>query len=140
MSGGDVPRRLAASLLGLTAAGLRPTDPAGASRFGTLLETFVVTQVCKQFGWSEHMIEASHYRTANGVEVDMVLETPDGRVAAVEMKPSSSPSPNAAAGLRHLRDRLGPLFVGGVVLTTGTQAQRIDDRIAVAPVDELWVG
>ncbi|MDN5857991.1 MAG: DUF4143 domain-containing protein [Pseudonocardia sp.] len=130
---------LAASLLGVTADGLQPTDPAGASRFGPLLETFVVTEVCKQLGWSEHLIEASHYRTTAGVEVDLVLETPDGRVAAVEVKASSSPSQTAATGLRHLRDRLGPLFVGGVVLTTGTQAQRIDDRIAVAPVDELWV-
>jgi len=33
---------------------------------------------------------------------------------------------------------LGDRFVAGLVLNTGTQAQQVDDRIAVAPVDELW--
>jgi predicted AAA+ superfamily ATPase len=131
---------LAAHLQGITASGLKPTDPAGASRFGPLLETFVVTEVVKQLGWSDTVAEISHYRTADGVEVDLVLEASDGRVAAIEVKASASASAGAARGLRHLRDRLGSRFVGGLVLTTGTQAQRIDDRIAVAPVDELWTG
>lgn len=38
---------LAAHLQGLDAARLGPTDPAGASRFGALLETFVVTEVLR---------------------------------------------------------------------------------------------
>jgi predicted AAA+ superfamily ATPase len=131
---------LAAILLGATAEGLRATDPTGASRFGHLLETFVVTEVCKQIGWAEHMVEAARFRTSDGVEVDLVLETPDGRDAAIEVKASSSPASSSAAGLQHLPDRLGRQFVGGVLLTTGTRSQRIDDRIAVAPVDELWTG
>ena len=131
---------LAAHLQGITAGGLRSTDPVGAARFGPLLETFVVTEVIKQLGWSDTAAEPSHYRTADGVEVDLVLETFDGRVAAVEVKASASAPSGAARGLRQLRDRLGSRFVAGLVLTTGTQAQRIDDRIAVAPVDELWTG
>jgi hypothetical protein len=38
----------------------------------------------------------------------------------------------------HLRDRLRDRFVAGLVLNTGSQAQMIGDRLAVAPVDELW--
>ncbi len=131
---------LAAHLQGLTAGGLRPTDPVGAARFGPLLETFVVTEVIKQLGWSDTVAEPAHYRTSDGVEVDLVLEAPDGRVAAIEVKAGAAVSTGAARGLRHLRDRLGDRFVAGLVLGTGTQAQRIDDRIAIAPVDELWTG
>ncbi|MGH3994589.1 MAG: DUF4143 domain-containing protein, partial [Pseudonocardiaceae bacterium] len=74
---------LAAHLQGITAERLSPVDPAAASRFGALLETFVVTEVLKQAGWASEPVSAYHYRTADGVEVDLVLETADGRVAAI---------------------------------------------------------
>lgn len=129
---------LAAHLQGLTAGGLRPTDPVGAARFGPLLETFVVTEVVKQLGWAEVVATPFHFRTNDGIEVDLVLEAHDGRVAAVEVKAGSTLTSGATKGLTHLRDRVGDRFVAGVVLNTGQQAQRVDDRISVAPVDELW--
>ncbi|MGL5929553.1 MAG: ATP-binding protein [Dermatophilaceae bacterium] len=131
---------LAAHLQGLTVDGLRPTDPVGAARFGPLLETFVVTEVVKQLGWSEVDAEPFHYRTTDGVEVDLVLEARDGRVAAIEVKAGSMLTAAATRGLVHLRDRLGDRFVGGVLLNTGNQAQQVADRISLAPVDELWAG
>lgn len=129
---------LAAHLQGVDAARLSPVDPAGATMFGALLETFVVGEVRKQRGWAELPVEAYHFRTADGVEVDLVLEAADGRVAALEIKASSQIDSRSARGLEYLRDRLGDRFVAGVVLTTGSEAQRIGDRIAVAPVDALW--
>ncbi len=129
---------LAAHLHGVTASRLSPVDPAAASRFGALLETFVVMEVIKQLGWAEQPATAYHYRTADGIEVDLVLEAADGRVAAVEVKAGGRVTQRATAGLTHLRDRLGERFVAGIVLTTGSQAQRIGDRLATAPVDTLW--
>ena len=55
------------------------------------------------------------------------------------MKAAGTLSRDATRGLEHLRDRLGDRFVAGLVLNTGTQAQTIGDRLAVAPVDELWI-
>jgi predicted AAA+ superfamily ATPase len=115
-------------------------DPVAASRFGALLETFVVTEVLKQMGWATQEATAYHYRTADGTEVDLVLETLDGRVAAIEVKAGSRVTAAATRGLAHLRDRLGDRFVAGVLLTTGSQAQRLGDRLAVAPVAALWGG
>jgi predicted AAA+ superfamily ATPase len=129
---------LAAHLQGVTAQRLAPTDPAGAARFGALLETFVVTEVLKQLGWSCTVARPFHYRTADGVEVDLVLEAADGRVAAIEIKAGSRLTTAATRGLVHLRDRLGDRFVAGLVLNTGSQAQRVGDRLSVAPVDQLW--
>jgi predicted AAA+ superfamily ATPase len=131
---------LAAHLQGVTPEQLRPTDPVGAARFGALLETFVVGEVVKQLGWSVVVAQPYHYRTADGVEVDLVLEAADGRVAGIEVKAGSTPAGASTSGLRHLRDHLGDRFVAGLVLNTGSQAQRVNDRIWIAPVDELWRG
>jgi predicted AAA+ superfamily ATPase len=116
-------------------------EPARGRWFANLA-MLVVERVADDIApvWSDTVVEPSHYRTTDGVEVDLVLEAADGRVAAVEVKASASVSSGAPRGLRQLRDRLGSRFVAGLVLTAGKQAQRIDDRIAVAPVDELWTG
>ncbi|MGH3979692.1 MAG: ATP-binding protein [Pseudonocardiaceae bacterium] len=129
---------LAAHLQGITAERLSPVDPAAASRFGALLETFVVTEVLKQAGWAAEAVSAYHYRTADGVEVDLVLEAADGRVVAVEIKAGSQVTASAMRDLAQLRDRLGARFTAGVLLTSGSQAQRVGDRLSVAPVDILW--
>lgn len=129
---------LAAHLQGVTADRLSAIDPAAATRFGALLETFVVTEVLKQLGWAELAVEASHFRTSDGVEVDLVLEAADGRIAAVEVKAGGQAGAGTTRGLVHMRDRLGDRFVAGLVLTTGPEAQSIGDRLAVAPVDTLW--
>ena len=129
---------LAAHLQGVTAQQLAPTDPAGAARFGALLETFVITEVVKQLGWSSTIARPYHYRTAETVEVDLVLEASDGRVTAVEVKAGSHLTAAATRGLVHLRDRLGDRFVAGLVLNSGSHTQRIGDRLWVAPVDQLW--
>lgn len=129
---------LAAHLQGLVAARLAPSDPTGASLFGALLETFVATEVVKQLGWSTVAARAYHFRTAEGVEVDLVLEAPDGRIVGIEVKGSAGITAAASRGLSYLRDRLGDRFVAGLVLNTGTDAQRIGDRLAVAPISSLW--
>jgi uncharacterized protein len=129
---------LAAHLQGITAEQLRPTDPAGAARFGPLLETFVVTEVVKQLGWSSVAAQPFHYRTSDGVEVDLVLEAPDGRVVGIEIKAGSALTPGSTRGLRHLRDHLGDRFAAGLVVNTGSHVQQVDDRIWVAPVNGLW--
>lgn len=129
---------LAAHLQGLDATRLSATDPDGATRFGALLETFAVTEIVKQLGWSAISARPQHFRTADGIEVDLVLESPDGRIVAVEVKAAARVTATATRGLEYLRDRLGHRFVQGVLLNTGADAQRIGDRIAVAPVAALW--
>jgi hypothetical protein len=129
---------LAAHLQGLTADRLSPIDPDAVRRFGALLETFAVTEVLKQSGWASVQVAPYHFRTSDGVEVDLVLEAYDGRVAAIEIKAAGRVTAAATAGLTHLRDRLGDRFVAGVLLTTGRMSQPIGDRLAVAPIDSLW--
>ena len=72
------------------------------------------------------------------MEVDAVLETPDGRVVAVEVKAGATVRAEDLAGLRHLADRLGRRFVAGHILYTGGQTLSFGGRILALPLDALW--
>ena len=129
---------LAAHLLGTgPQALLAPTSQA----FGMLAESFVVNEIARQATSAAARISLWHYRDAHH-EADIILETPDGSVTAIEVKASSSPSPRAADHLRWLRDRLDTVapgaFAGGIVLHMGEHDLSLGDRISMRPISSLW--
>ncbi len=125
---------LAAHLAGLTAASLRRNEAAG----GQLLENFVIGELCRQLGWSDVSARPYHYRDRDGREIDMILESRDGRVVAIEVKAGATVRAEDTRHLRHLRDAIGSRFHRGIVLTTGDRTMSVSDRIDVAPIDALW--
>jgi len=129
---------LAGWLLGLSAAKINSRNPAVLTEFGHLVETFAVGEILKQVSWSDEVITASHFRTESGDEVDLVLETWDGRVAAFEIKAGTRIKDPDLNGLRLLRDRLGDRFMGGFVLNLGELAYHKEERIAIVPLSALW--
>ncbi len=126
---------LSAFLMGLDARGAQARRAAAA---GPLIETFVVNELKKQIGWSSEAPALHHFRDRSGAEVDAILETRDGRVAAVEVKAGTRVDAADLRGLELLRDRLGDRFVQGVVLFGGTHAQSRGDRVSVLPMRRLW--
>ncbi|MCG3133266.1 MAG: hypothetical protein HMLKMBBP_00391 [Planctomycetes bacterium] len=126
---------LAAWLLGASVESLAaPVAPA----LGPAIETFAVLEILKQRTWSRAFVDAGHLRDRDGWEVDLVLETADRRVAAVEVKATSSPGPRDVAGLARLRDRLGDRFVNGVLLHLGDRVLPFGDRLTLMPISSLW--
>lgn len=125
---------LAASLLGATAAAMVP----GSALLGSILECFVVGELRRQQTWAAQRTTIHHYRDTRGTEVDVVLETPDGRVVGIEVKAAATVRAQDARGLGVLRDRLGDRFVAGYVLHTGPSAVAVGDRITAVPIDVLW--
>jgi len=128
---------LAARLLRLTEAKLGAASAVALTELGHLLETFVVGEVCKQLDWLDEPVARGHWRTHDGVEIDLVLEREDGGVVALEVKASSRVPARELNGLRKLRAKLGDSFVGGIVLYLGAHAYT-DDGIQVVPVSRLW--
>lgn len=61
------------------------------------------------------------FRTRDRQEVDLVIETTSGSVAAIEVKASGTVADHDFAGLRLLRDKLGSAFVGGTVVNRGQE-------------------
>ena len=125
---------LCAHLSGLSAERLQ-RDP---SRSGSLLESFVISEIMRQLAWSESFARLYHYRTRDGDEVDAVIEHHDGRVVGIEVKASSSVSSDDLRHLRHLRAKAGENFHLGVLLYTGTEVLPLGDRLIAAPIDSLW--
>jgi predicted AAA+ superfamily ATPase len=125
---------LSAHLIGAT-----PTtvDRSGGP-FGQLLETFVIGEIRRQLTWTEQRVSMYHFRDRNGVEVDIVLEHPDGRVVGIEVKATSTPRAEDFRGLRYLAQRLGDRFVRGIVLSAAPEAIPFGERLAALPVDVLW--
>lgn len=105
---------------------------------GRLFESFVVGELRKQVSWSDPRTALYHYRTSTGLEVDVVVEKPDGSVAAIEVKASATVAAADFAALKALRDRLGQQFRAGVVLYLGDQLVPFGDRLWLVPVPALW--
>ncbi|MFC0861963.1 ATP-binding protein [Sphaerimonospora cavernae] len=121
-------------LLGADAdALLRPED----RRRGPLTETFVVNELRKQLTWSSARAELLHFRDHNR-EIDVILETPDARVVAIEIKSGLTVDGGAFRHLADLRDKLGDAFVHGFVVGFGETPLPFGDRLTSIPLSYLW--
>jgi predicted AAA+ superfamily ATPase len=114
----------------------RLAEPDGAS--GPMMENFVLMELARQLTWSQARAQLYHYRTKDHLEVDGLIETPDGRVIAIEVKAGATVRGQDLAGLRHLARHLGDSFVAGFVLYTGQQTLSFGDRLRALPIEALW--
>lgn len=74
------------------------------------------------------------HRTQRGEhEVDFILVGPDGGIVAVEVKLSATANADDTKHLRWLNDRIGDQLLDAVVVTTGREAYRREDGVAVVP-------
>ncbi|MBI2777480.1 MAG: ATP-binding protein [Chloroflexi bacterium] len=82
-----------------------------------------------------------HYRDSGDLEADMIIERPDGRWAAIEVKLGPGAIDAAAVSLRRLADRIdqerhgAPLAL--VVMTGWGYAYQRPDGVAVVPIGLL---
>lgn len=125
---------LAARLLGVSADGLL-TESGGSVHgplLGRLFESLVTLSVQTYAQAAETRVR--HLRTRDGDhEVDLILERPDGRVLAVEVKLGATVGDDDVKHLLWLRNRIADDLVDSVVVTTGPYAYRRPDGIAVVP-------
>jgi len=133
---------LAAHLLGMSPERLaEPTAPAT----GALVETFAVNELVRQASrFADALgITLYHYRAHAGAEIDLIVETDDGRVVGIEIKSTASIRREHVAHLAAVRDRLDKLpdmeFVRGGVLYTGSGAHSFGDRLEALPLASLWL-
>ncbi|MQB45829.1 ATP-binding protein [Rhizobium sp. ICMP 5592] len=108
------------------------------SRFGALLESFVVSELLKLASWSERRLSFSHYRTKDQDEVDVVIEDRRGRIVGIEVKASATVRSEDFRGLRQLQDAVGDRFVRGLVLHDHDRVTPFGEKLQAAPLSILW--
>jgi len=138
---------LAARLLGVDAGALLGGIAIGAKlvtiaatdappRDGTLLGQMfeaLVTQSVRVYAQAAEA-RVYHCRTYDGRrEIDLIIETADQRVIAIEVKTSAEVTDSDVSHLLWLREQLGTTLADMLVITTGKHAYRRQDGIAVAP-------
>ncbi len=127
---------VAAALVGVDAA--RYSAPDQGALAGSLFETFVVMELVKQATWSGTPVQLLFYRDTEKREVDLVIESASGDVAAVEAKSASTADAADARGLQLLRDKLGKRFKAGVVVYSGEHTLPLGERLWALPISGLW--
>ncbi|MHB8466412.1 MAG: ATP-binding protein [Acidimicrobiales bacterium] len=103
-----------------------------ATLLGQLFESLVSLDVKVDAQNAE--AEVGHLRTHGGDhEVDLIVQRRDGRVVGIEVKLSQVATAQDGRHLRWLAERLGDDLLDAVIVTTGPDAYRRPDGIAVVP-------
>ncbi len=102
------------------------------------MENLVLMELARQLTWSRERGRLYYYRTRDRVEVDVVIETPDGRIVGIEVKAGATVRTADLAGLRNLARQAGDRFVAGYVLYTGQQTLPFGEKLRAVPLDALW--
>lgn len=128
----------AARLLGATADGLLHNEvpgrtlPSDGLLLGQLFESLTVLSV--QVYAQAASAKCHHLRMQDGShEIDVIVEGDDRRVLAIETKLSATVDDHDVKHLKWLRGRIGDRLADAAVITTGSDAYRRPDGIAVIP-------
>lgn len=108
--------------------------------FGLALECFVGMELAKAVDVDSRPPRLMHYRTSKGAEIDFLLEAPDGRIAAVEVKASGAVGESDFRQMARLRDAVDSRFDRGVLLYGGNRSLPFGDRLEAWPISALWSG
>lgn len=129
---------LAARLLRVTAANLlggargEPVVSRDGPLLGALFESLAALNLRVYAQAAE--AEVRHLRTHRGErEIDFIVVGPDGGVVAVEVKLSVTVDGDDVRHLEWLRRHIGDQLRDALVVTTGSEAYRRTDGIAVVP-------
>ncbi len=116
----------------LSGADVSPPIPRAGSLLGALFESMVTLDVRVYAQAAEARV--GHLRTHRGEhEVDLIVERGDGRVVALEVKLAATVDDGDIRHLGWLARQLGENLLDAVVVTTGREAYRRSDGIAVIP-------
>jgi uncharacterized protein len=106
--------------------------PKDGGLLGALFESLVTLSIRVY----TQAVEATlgHFRTYAGErEVDLIVKGQSGRVIAIEVKLAATPSDRDGRHLTWLENEIGDELLDRVIVTTGPDAYRREDGIAVVP-------
>ncbi|OGT46271.1 MAG: hypothetical protein A3E83_09095 [Gammaproteobacteria bacterium RIFCSPHIGHO2_12_FULL_41_20] len=93
---------------------------------GELFETMVVSELFKYIKTMQHNVELFFYRTRAGLEVDLIIQFPQG-IIGIEIKSRSSISTKDMTALKEISAQAKNQWLGGLVIYNGTEIKKIGD-------------
>lgn len=105
---------------------------------GKIIENFVMTELQKQATWNKKEIGIYHFRASSGEEVDIVLQDRSGNIIGIEIKNSSTVTPQDFKGIKYLREKAKNNFIKGIILYTGSQYIPFEKDLFALPINALW--
>jgi uncharacterized protein len=110
-----------------------PAIPRDGTLLGALFESLATLGI-RTFAQSAEA-SVSHLRTRGGErEVDLIVVRDDQRVVGIEVKLARTIDERDVRHLHWLREQIGDDMLDAVVITTGPEAYRRPDGIAVVPL------
>jgi hypothetical protein len=109
----------------------REMERAGIA--GAMLENLVLADLCTWREAGSPKPEILWWRTASGEEVDFVVERGE-RLVPIEVKASGRPRPGDIRHLHAFLDEYAGLATHGILLHTGTRAERLSQRVWAIPL------
>ena len=107
-------------------------------RFGSILESFVFSELLKHRTTAEGRYQIFYYRDRDQYEVDFVIENAAGDILGIEVKSHSSVKARDLRGLQRLATLAGEKFKGGYLLYDGEQILPLGERQWAIPISSLW--
>jgi uncharacterized protein len=111
-------------------------EPHDGTALGNLFEALVALSLQTYAAANDAML--SHYRNHPGTrEIDFIVHRGDDDVVAFEVKLAKTPTDEAVRHLLWMKEQLGSRLKDMVLITTGTDAYRRTDGVAVVPLSLL---
>jgi len=127
---------LAARLVGASAdsliKGSDPDFPRDGTFLGALFESLVVQTVRVLAGLAGCRVY--HFRDRDNREIDIIVQRPDSRVVAIEVKLAGQIRPRDVATLNWLDAQMPGKVVDKLIINTSDRAFRRPDGVAVVPL------
>ena len=113
--------------------------PRDGPMLGYLFESLVTLSVRVYAQAAEASVMHLRTREPNEREIDLIVGRPDGRILAIEVKLARTIGDGDVRHLLWLRDRIGADLLDMMIVTTGPEAYRRKDGVAVVPLALLGV-
>ncbi len=103
--------------------------------YGLYFEHFIILECIRLAKYAEKAINFSFYRTGSGMEVDLIAETPDGKLTAIEIKSTDNPVSKHFHGLKSFKNSYSD---AKLICACTTPYRRNIGDIAILPWQELF--
>lgn len=105
--------------------------------WGHILENFVVMEFIKHQSWLTIRFNVYHYRTENNEEIDLIVETDQGDMLAIEVKASKTIDKRSLKAIKGLQAALPHKTIKGFVIYTGEKVIPLAQDIWALPLSYL---